>query len=134
MPEEINRVLTDQISDLLFTTEAEAAENLQREGIDGARVQFVGNVMIDTLERFRTSAAAARPWLDLGLEEQGVRTGHSAPPVERRFGRRAAGHRRRPEARWRGACRSCFLFIRARVIASASWALRRPTLKRQGCT
>lgn len=49
MPEEVNRVLTDQISDLLFTTEREAESNLQREGIDGGRVHFVGNVMIDTL-------------------------------------------------------------------------------------
>lgn len=49
MPEEINRVLTDQISDLLFTTERDALDNLVREGIDPARVHFVGNVMIDTL-------------------------------------------------------------------------------------
>jgi UDP-N-acetylglucosamine 2-epimerase (non-hydrolysing) len=48
MPEEINRVLTDQISDLLFTTERSAADNLAREGIGGERVRFVGNVMIDT--------------------------------------------------------------------------------------
>lgn len=51
MPEEINRVLTDQISDLLFTTERAAARNLEREGIDSSRVHFVGNVMIDTLLR-----------------------------------------------------------------------------------
>ena len=49
MPEEINRVLTDQLADLLFTTEREALANLTREGIDPARVCFVGNVMIDTL-------------------------------------------------------------------------------------
>jgi UDP-N-acetylglucosamine 2-epimerase (non-hydrolysing) len=49
MPEEINRVLTDQISDLLFTTEASARENLLREGIPETRIHFVGNVMIDTL-------------------------------------------------------------------------------------
>ncbi len=50
MPEEINRVLTDQISDLLFITEKSAEPNLQREGIDASRVHFVGNVMIDTLK------------------------------------------------------------------------------------
>jgi len=50
MPEEINRVLTDQISDILFTTEREAEENLHREGIERERVHFVGNVMIDTLK------------------------------------------------------------------------------------
>jgi UDP-N-acetylglucosamine 2-epimerase (non-hydrolysing) len=49
MPEEINRVLTDQISDLLFTTERSGRENLLREGIDEKRIHFVGNVMIDTL-------------------------------------------------------------------------------------
>jgi UDP-N-acetylglucosamine 2-epimerase (non-hydrolysing) len=49
MPEEINRILTDQISDLLFITERSGRENLLREGIDGARIHFVGNVMIDTL-------------------------------------------------------------------------------------
>lgn len=49
MPEEINRILTDQLSDLLFTTEASAAENLAREGIAADKVLFVGNVMIDTL-------------------------------------------------------------------------------------
>ena len=49
MPEEINRILTDQISDYLFTTERAAEANLAREGIGGERVQFVGNVMIDTL-------------------------------------------------------------------------------------
>lgn len=49
MPEEINRILTDQISDLLFTTERNAEINLKNEGIDPSRIHFVGNVMIDTL-------------------------------------------------------------------------------------
>jgi UDP-N-acetylglucosamine 2-epimerase (non-hydrolysing) len=49
MPEEINRVLTDQIADLLYTTERSALANLLREGIAEERVQFAGNVMIDTL-------------------------------------------------------------------------------------
>ncbi len=56
MPEEINRVLTDQISDLLFITESDAVANLEREGIDNARVHFVGNVMIDTLRHQLDSA------------------------------------------------------------------------------
>jgi UDP-N-acetylglucosamine 2-epimerase (non-hydrolysing) len=58
MPEEINRVLTDQIADILYTTEHEAAANLAREGIDAARVQFVGNVMIDSLLQHRARAVA----------------------------------------------------------------------------
>ncbi len=51
MPEEINRVLTDQISDRLYITERSAEDNLAREGIDTDRVCFVGNVMIDTLKK-----------------------------------------------------------------------------------
>ena len=47
MPEEINRVLTDQISDLLFTTEESGEANLLREGVAQERIHFVGNVMID---------------------------------------------------------------------------------------
>lgn len=50
MPEEINRILTDQLSDLLFTTEEAGAANLQAEGIPRSRVHYVGNVMIDTLK------------------------------------------------------------------------------------
>jgi UDP-N-acetylglucosamine 2-epimerase (non-hydrolysing) len=49
MPEEVNRVLTDAVSDFLFTTEAGAGENLLREGIPAGRIHFVGNVMIDSL-------------------------------------------------------------------------------------
>ncbi len=49
MPEEINRLLTDRISDFLFTTEKSAEINLRREGIDPTKFFFVGNVMIDTL-------------------------------------------------------------------------------------
>jgi UDP-N-acetylglucosamine 2-epimerase (non-hydrolysing) len=49
MPEEINRLLTDAISDWLFVSEPAGRENLLREGVDPARVHFVGNVMIDTL-------------------------------------------------------------------------------------
>ncbi len=58
MPEEINRILTDQIADLLYTTERAAADNLQREGIDPTRIRFVGNLMIDSLLRHRQRAVA----------------------------------------------------------------------------
>jgi UDP-N-acetylglucosamine 2-epimerase (non-hydrolysing) len=58
MPEEINRVLTDQISDVLYTTERLAHDNLAREGIDTSRVRFVGNVMIDSLLANRAIARA----------------------------------------------------------------------------
>ena len=63
MPEEINRVLTDQIADLLYTTERAAHANLAREGIDAARMHFVGNVMIDSLIANRSLAMAPRETL-----------------------------------------------------------------------
>jgi len=56
MPEEINRILTDQIADLLFTSERAAADNLTREGIVPERIRFVGNVMIDSLLQHRKRA------------------------------------------------------------------------------
>jgi len=49
MPEEINRIVTDALSNLLFTTELSANQNLEREGIQKEKIHFVGNVMIDTL-------------------------------------------------------------------------------------
>ena len=58
MPEEINRVLTDRLSDLLLTPSHDALANLTREGIDSARVVFVGNVMIDSLLRMLPKAQA----------------------------------------------------------------------------
>jgi UDP-N-acetylglucosamine 2-epimerase (non-hydrolysing) len=58
MPEEINRLVTDQLSDLLFTSEPGAADNLRREGIADAKIHFVGNVMIDTLLANRARAQA----------------------------------------------------------------------------
>jgi len=71
MPEEVNRVLTDQISDYLFTTERSALDNLVREGIDPGRVHFVGNVMIDSLLHHRAKAAEQTVLADLGLERRG---------------------------------------------------------------
>jgi len=56
MPEEINRVLTDAISDLHFATEPSAVANLRREGISEEKIHFVGNVMVDTLLRHRERA------------------------------------------------------------------------------
>jgi UDP-N-acetylglucosamine 2-epimerase (non-hydrolysing) len=58
MPEEINRLLTDQIADRLYTTERSAAANLAREGIAAERVVFVGNTMIDSVLRHREHAHA----------------------------------------------------------------------------
>lgn len=66
MPEEINRLLTDQLSDLLFTPSSDADENLRREGIDSAKVHLVGNVMIDSLARL-LPRAEQQPRLDSSL-------------------------------------------------------------------
>ena len=59
MPEEINRLLTDQLADRLYTTERDAAENLAREGVSAHKVCFVGNVMIDSLRFNRPKARDA---------------------------------------------------------------------------
>jgi UDP-N-acetylglucosamine 2-epimerase (non-hydrolysing) len=58
MPEEVNRVLTDRLSDLLLTPSTDAASNLLQEGIEPEKIVFVGNVMIDTLLRMLPSARA----------------------------------------------------------------------------
>lgn len=73
MPEEINRILTDQISDMLFITERSARDNLVREGIDPARVHFVGNVMIDSLYANLERAVPAKQTLE--------RAGFAVPPT-----------------------------------------------------
>jgi UDP-N-acetylglucosamine 2-epimerase (non-hydrolysing) len=61
MPEEINRVLTDRLSDFLFTPSEDGDENLLREGIPQSRIHLVGNVMIDTLVRLLPKANAKLP-------------------------------------------------------------------------
>ena len=61
MPEEYNRLLTDQVADLLFTHSREADENLRREGIPNERIHFVGNVMIDSLLNLWPKASAIWP-------------------------------------------------------------------------
>jgi UDP-N-acetylglucosamine 2-epimerase (non-hydrolysing) len=58
MPEEINRVVTDALSSILFTTSRDADENLKREGVDVSKIHFVGNVMIDTLLKHKQRAQA----------------------------------------------------------------------------
>lgn len=78
MPEEINRVLTDQIAAILFTTERSAAGNLEREGVAAERIRFVGNVMIDSLLQHRQRAVAPAATL--------ARAGVPAVAVERREG------------------------------------------------
>ncbi len=63
MPEEINRLVTDRLSDLLLTPDKMSSENLRKEGVDESKIKFVGNIMIDTLEANKDIAA------ELSLED-----------------------------------------------------------------
>ena len=58
MPEEINRLVTDRLSDLLLTPDKMSSDNLRKEGVDKSKIRFVGNIMIDTLEANKDIAAA----------------------------------------------------------------------------
>jgi UDP-N-acetylglucosamine 2-epimerase (non-hydrolysing) len=70
MPEEINRVIIDRISDELFVSEEEGVENLRKENIANEKIHFVGNVMIDSLAYYREKAAGLSLLNDLGLANQ----------------------------------------------------------------
>ncbi len=76
MPEEINRLLTDAISQFLFVTEESGVRNLTREGVSAERIFLVGNVMIDCLLKYRQVAAKSPILRDLGMESK---TGEVAP-------------------------------------------------------
>ena len=69
MPEEINRLVTDAISDLLWTPSADADDNLRREGVAPEKIERVGNIMIDSFEMLRRPIAARRYGQELGLSE-----------------------------------------------------------------
>lgn len=68
MPEEINRMVTDILSRYCFTTSPEAEQNLEREGVTGDRIFFVGNIMIDSLLFYLKKAGASKILVELGLE------------------------------------------------------------------
>ena len=70
MPEEINRIVTDILADLFFTTSSTANENLRRSGINEEKIHFVGNVMIDTLMFNLNRLRKPLLWDDLGLKEK----------------------------------------------------------------
>lgn len=71
MPEEINRLVTDAVSDALFATEPSGVENLRREGVAESKIHLVGNVMVDTLLRHRAAAAESPILSKLDLEAGG---------------------------------------------------------------
>jgi UDP-N-acetylglucosamine 2-epimerase (non-hydrolysing) len=70
MPEEVNRVVTDQLSDLLFVTEESGIKNLQREGFSQDKIHFVGNTMIDSLLAFKEVAEKSQILERLGLRKR----------------------------------------------------------------
>ena len=88
MPEEINRLVTDQLSDFLFITEASAQSNLKREGISAGKIFFTGNVMIDTLKENMPAIIRVGQMKSLGLVrgEYCVMTLHRPSNVDSKAG------------------------------------------------
>lgn len=86
MPEEINRIVTDSISDVLWTPSIDGDENLAREGVPKERISFVGNIMIDSYELMRSQIEKAGTREELGLSPQGyaVVTLHRPSNVDHR--------------------------------------------------
>lgn len=84
MPEEINRVVTDSIADILWTTSEDANENLRREGITEEKIFYVGNIMIDSLELVRKKIEKLEVRKEFGLEKNcyGVVTLHRPSNVD----------------------------------------------------
>lgn len=84
MPEEINRIVIDHLADYLFTSCREADENLSREGISPEKIYFVGNIIIDTLVRFKEKATALAFHEQFGLEvkKYGLMTLHRPSNVD----------------------------------------------------
>jgi UDP-N-acetylglucosamine 2-epimerase (non-hydrolysing) len=83
MPEEINRVVTDQLAALLYTTESGAHANLRREGVPEERIQFVGNVMIDSLLAHKARAVAPAQTLGAAGREDWARQGYGIVTLHR---------------------------------------------------
>lgn len=91
MPEEINRVLTDQIADLLWTPSSDADENLRKENIPAQRVEMIGNIMIDTLAHYKEKANERDTLVRYGLSPRayGLVTLHRPSNVDGDEGLRA---------------------------------------------
>jgi UDP-N-acetylglucosamine 2-epimerase (non-hydrolysing) len=86
MPEEINRLVTDSIADVLWTPSPDASENLIAEGVAAERIDFIGNIMIDSYEMMRTAIDADSTYRTLGLQpgKFGVVTLHRPSNVDSR--------------------------------------------------
>ena len=83
MPEEINRIVTDRLADILLTPSSDGNENLLREGVRADRIHLVGNIMIDTLFRHLPAAEPRSHPRSREGRRQAVRGADAAPPVER---------------------------------------------------
>jgi UDP-N-acetylglucosamine 2-epimerase (non-hydrolysing) len=82
MPEEINRILTDAVSDHLFVTEQAAIDNLLRENVAATQIHFTGNVMIDSLAYYKEAIQNSSGIENAGLECRILRTDDHAPALE----------------------------------------------------
>ena len=91
MPEEINRILTDHLADLLFVTEQSGVDNLLREGVSPEKIRFVGNVLIDALMHCGPKANALNTvgLLGLGPKQYALMTMHRPANVDTEAGLRA---------------------------------------------
>jgi UDP-N-acetylglucosamine 2-epimerase (non-hydrolysing) len=128
MPEEINRLVTDAVADLLFVSEPSGLANLKQEGVPEGKVHFVGNVMIDTLRAQLPRAKATDALRRNGPGAARLRPPHPAPPLERgRAGVAGPGARTHPGA-LPGRCRCSSPCTRARASA---W--RAPASPPPGC-
>ena len=97
MPEEINRIVTDSITDLFLVTEESGAYNLLREGVATERIHLVGNLMIDSLQQHLERARSSDIADKLGVRGQALRSGHAASSRKRR---RSGCARQKFLARW----------------------------------
>ena len=126
MPEEINRIVTDALADVLWTPSADADENLLAEGVARTRITRVGNIMLDSFELVRPAIEAADVPGELGLERggYGVVTLHRPSNVDEP----AQLHppRRRPDRGAGAACRWSSRSIRAPRKRLSATGLRHP--------
>ena len=104
MPEEINRLVTDALADLLLTPSEDANEHLLREGVAAEKIKFVGNIMIDSLLDNLPKARASGILDGLELEAGAIRLCHSSSAVERRRPGQPINDHGRLGGSFRGAC------------------------------
>ena len=99
MPEEINRIVTDSIADVLWTPSADGNEHLAREGVAADKVELVGNIMLDSFELLAPKIRAADVAAQARARDGQLRRRDAAPAVERRRSRPARVDRRRSSSR-----------------------------------